>query len=153
MESWNGRKAKVKLEAEARSLERLKERRIRRFVHHLFFFTSFCLVPHHRLRRRQRQQWLVIYRRPAKSLARPSSIFSQPKGLQNQRHRRRIRPHLSLFRPFRDRQLLYTHHRLGSPPLQLRPCHSPPQQSRFFYFCSCSFATQTGPCWSCFCWV
>ena len=150
MESWNGRKAKAKLEAEARSLERLKERQIRHFVHRLFFFTSFCLVPHRRLRCRR---WLVVYRRPSKSLARPSSIFSQPKELQNQRHRRRIRPHLSLFRPFRDWWLLYTHRRMGSPPLQLWPRHSPPQQSRFFYFCSCSFAAQTGPCWSCFCWV
>ena len=143
MESWNGRKAKAKLEAEARSPERLKERRIRRFVHHLFFFTSFCLVPHLRLRRRRRQRWLVIYRRPLKSRARPSSIFSQLKELQNQRHRRRIRPHLSLLGPFRDRRLLYTHRWLGSPPLQLRPCHSPPQQSCFFYFCSCSFTAQT----------
>ena len=59
---------------------------------------------------------------------------------RNQRHRRRIRSHLSLFGPFRDRRFLYPHRRLGSPLLQLWPRHSPLQQSRLFYFYSYSYS-------------
>ena len=64
---------------------------------------------------------------------------------RNQRHRRRIRSHLSLFEPFRDWRLLYPHHWLGSPLIQLQPCHSPPQQSRFFYFYSYSYSFTAQP--------